>query len=85
MFPLAFVGFEVKCWVSGVGTVDHSLTTPEPILSVGGEGPEGCKHSRGAENTILYTGKKKYCLLWAMKNECFQVSIICGELFFCVM
>lgn len=53
MFPLSSVGFEVKCWLSGVGTVDHSLTIPEPILGVGGEGPEGCKHSRGAENTIL--------------------------------
>lgn len=81
MFPLSSVGFEVKCWVAGVGTVDHSLAIPEPILSVGGDGPEGCKHSRGTENTILYTEKKKYCLLWTMKNECFQVSI-CGELSF---
>lgn len=62
MFPLSSVGFEVKCWVSGVGTVDHSLTIPEPILSVGGEGPEGCKQSEELR-TQSYTLREKKILL----------------------
>lgn len=67
MFPLSSVGFEVKCWLSGVGTADHSLTIPEPILSVGGKGPERYKHPRGAENTVLYTEREK--ILLALGHE----------------